>query len=303
MAELPPPVSTPQTGTGAPPAKPRTSTPLIVTLVIGLALAVVVGLTFLGIALSQQFSSQSDMFTISEAEVAKADNVIELQAHDSAGAAVTGSELAATHDVLVHRLDRAGISYLRVAFNGERIFVILDDDASSDAMARAEGALGGDYRLEVRRVTDAGTCESIPNAVDGAAAGTMVACDRDRVAGYTLGPMELDGSAIVEATAVAESEGLSKEQGLVLVTLDAEGTRAFANLTASLVSQPWPLNGVALVLDGEVLSAPQVMAAITDGNVQIAGGFDRKGAESLAEELRLASQGLTFVVVSTTATS
>lgn len=274
-------------------------------LVIGLVLAVVVGLTFAGIAVSQQLSSQGKEFAISDAEVAKAKNVIVLQAQDSEGKILGGSSLAATHDALAHRLDRAGISYTRVAFNGERIYVIFDDSVAPNSVTSAEDVLNDEYRLEVRGVMAVGTCDPPPEAEgDGAegdgSEGDIIACDRVGDAGYALGPAEFDGATIADATAVEETQGISNGRWMVSVKFNAEGTRAFADLTARLVGQQWPLNGMALVLDGEVLSAPQVMAAITDGNVQISGGFDQDGAESLAEELRLASQGVTFTMESTT---
>lgn len=58
-------------------------------------------------------------------------------------------------------------------------------------------------------------------------------------------------------------------------------------------------NQFAMVLDGEVLSAPRVLAVITDGKPQITGSFDRHSTEALANQLRLASRGLTFTVEST----
>lgn len=258
---LPPPVSSPQASSGTPRAKQGMPTTAVVMLVIGVVLAVVIGLIFVGITVSQQVFSQSSEFTISDAAVAEAENVIVLQAHDAEGNILGSPAVNATHDLLTHRLDRAGISYERVAFNHERIFVIFDDSASPDSMQSAEDVLNREYALEVRRV--------------------------------------MATTTITDATAVEGSPEISNGQWFVTVTLDAEGARAFEDLTTKLVGEQWPLNGVALVLDGEVLSAPQVMAVITDGAVQIAGDFDQSGAESLAKDLKLASQGLNFTVAGT----
>jgi SecD/SecF fusion protein len=61
---------------------------------------------------------------------------------------------------------------------------------------------------------------------------------------------------------------------------DAEGTRAFADLTASNVGRR-----LAILLDGELYSAPVIRSAITQGNGIIQGSFTDKEAFDLASVL------------------
>ncbi|HIS40888.1 MAG TPA: protein translocase subunit SecD [Candidatus Aphodovivens avistercoris] len=77
----------------------------------------------------------------------------------------------------------------------------------------------------------------------------------------------------------------------VNVSLDAEGTQAFAEATQDLVST----NGqIVIILDGEVQSAPAVQDVITDGQVSITGGYDRDGAFNLQTVLQSGSLPISF---------
>jgi len=66
----------------------------------------------------------------------------------------------------------------------------------------------------------------------------------------------------------------------VAFTLNSDGDRTFADYTGSNIGQP-----LAIVLDGEVISAPVIQARIS-GQGQITGNFTRAEAESLAIQLR-----------------
>lgn len=95
--------------------------------------------------------------------------------------------------------------------------------------------------------------------------GALVTCQADRSATYVLGPVEVPGDAVAIAKA-------KEADDTVLVTLDPEGARTFADVTARLTSLAAPLNQVAITVDGRVASAPTVMSAITDGALQITSG-------------------------------
>lgn len=65
------------------------------------------------------------------------------------------------------------------------------------------------------------------------------------------------------------------------VSLDSAGAEALASLTGDLVERTPPQNQIAIVVDDEVISAPTVLSAITDGVIQISG----ENLEGLYEEL------------------
>jgi preprotein translocase subunit SecD len=66
----------------------------------------------------------------------------------------------------------------------------------------------------------------------------------------------------------------------VAITFTDEGKKKFAALTQRLVGQPLPV-----FLDDQLLTAPQVSTAITDGNGVISGSFTAQTARQLALQL------------------
>ena len=75
-----------------------------------------------------------------------------------------------------------------------------------------------------------------------------------------------------------QGTGVDAERGVaVTFTLNNRGTRDFASCTRENVGER-----LAIVLDGEVISAPNVNEAITTGAVQISGGFQFEEARNLA---------------------
>ncbi|KJL35726.1 MULTISPECIES: protein translocase subunit SecD [Microbacterium] len=123
----------------------------------------------------------------------------------------------------------------------------------------------------------------------------LVTCDSTNTAKYILGPVELDGSAITDASA-----GLNTQNGQWVVNLvfNGEGTQTFGDISKRLYSQTAPLNQFAFVLDGSVLSAPSMNAVITDGKPQISGSFTQESATTLADQLKFGALPLSFSVQS-----
>ena len=127
----------------------------------------------------------------------------------------------------------------------------------------------------------------------------IVACDLDGVVKYVLGPEGLDAATLVAVVAqpIVSSSGGSTGQWGVNLAFDAEGTDDFSDITGHLVGLELPRNQFAIVLDGRVLSAPAVQAAITDGRPQISGDFDQHRAEVLAARLLFAAAGVNVVSI------
>jgi len=67
---------------------------------------------------------------------------------------------------------------------------------------------------------------------------------------------------------------------IILFSLNAEGARIFADVTTKYVGQR-----LGIVLDGEVISAPNIQTPITGGSGQISGNFDIKEANDLSAAL------------------
>lgn len=94
------------------------------------------------------------------------------------------------------------------------------------------------------------------------------------------GNVVLSGSDLKDARAQI-SQG---NQAVVGLEFNSEGAEKFADLTAKNIGKQ-----IAIVLDGEVLTAPVVQEAITGGRAQISGSRSIEDAERLAILLRSGS--------------
>ncbi len=127
----------------------------------------------------------------------------------------------------------------------------------------------------------------------------LIACESDGSAKYILGPMELDGTVINDATAGREQQS---GRWTVNLALDAKGTKIFGEisqrLNANRLAQLSPRDQFAFVLDGKVISAPVMQAAILNGKPSISGNFTQESAKALADQLKYGALPLSFTVQS-----
>jgi preprotein translocase subunit SecD len=123
----------------------------------------------------------------------------------------------------------------------------------------------------------------------------LITCEADGSVKYILGPVELDGSSITDATF-----GLQQTNGQWAVNLkfDDAGTKTFGEISQRLFGANPPLNQFAFVLDGFVLSAPSMNAIILGGDPSITGSFTQETAKVLADQLKYGALPLSFEVVS-----
>jgi len=128
----------------------------------------------------------------------------------------------------------------------------------------------------------------------------LITCEADGSAKYILGPVELDGSSISDA-----SNGLNTQnnQWAVNIVFNAEGTEIFGKISQRLYGETSPRNQFAFVLDGKVLSAPSMNAIILDGKPQITGNFDQETSKTLADQLKYGALPLSFEVQSSNSIS
>ncbi|MFM6975077.1 MAG: protein translocase subunit SecD [Agromyces sp.] len=135
-----------------------------------------------------------------------------------------------------------------------------------------------------------------PNAPDQ----PVVTCDQTGTMKYLLGPVEVSGADIADASSsvVTTQSGGSTGEWAVNIAFNAEGTKAFADVSTRLFGLQEPRNQFAFVLDGSVLSAPRMNAVITDGKPQITGSFTQASAKALADQLKYGALPLSFSVQS-----
>ena len=117
---------------------------------------------------------------------------------------------------------------------------------------------------------------------------------------YILGPVEVSGVRIKDATnsLIANSQGVSTNEWGVNIIFNDKGSKEFAVVTARLVGLQGVRNQFAIVLDGQVISAPRTLAAITNGKPQISGSFTQQTSKTLADQLKFGALPIGFTVQS-----
>ena len=128
------------------------------------------------------------------------------------------------------------------------------------------------------------------------AAKFTVTCDRNGAGKYLLGPAQVRGEQISNAVAGLPQNSTGGWE--VSLELDSSGAKAFATATQQLSANPSPTNQFAIVLDGLVVSAPQVNEPILGGRASITGNFTAKEASNLANVLKYGALPVTLDVAS-----
>lgn len=128
----------------------------------------------------------------------------------------------------------------------------------------------------------------------------LVTCDVDGFSKFILGPVEVDGANIADASngTVTSSTGASTNTWAVNLEFDEIGTQGFSTVTQRLFPLEQPRNQFAITLDGFVITAPTTQAVITNGSAQITGSFDRDSSKVLADQLKYGSLPIGFEVQS-----
>jgi preprotein translocase subunit SecD len=115
----------------------------------------------------------------------------------------------------------------------------------------------------------------------------LVTCDQHGTAKYLLGPAFLSGEQIANASSGPRSDGPGYE---VRLNLKTQGEDVWGQYTAANIGKQ-----AAFVLDTEVVSAPQITAAISPGEqTRITGSFTQAEAKNLADVLKYGSLPLSF---------
>jgi len=126
----------------------------------------------------------------------------------------------------------------------------------------------------------------------------LATCGDDRVTKYVLGPAEINGDQIADATSGFQPGPNGQPTSIVEVALSFKdsGKTKFAEVTKRLFAlkdQP-PLDQFAVVLDKSVITAPQARAVITDGRASITGSFTLDSAKQLAQQLKFGALPISF---------
>ncbi|MDD2283231.1 MAG: protein translocase subunit SecD [Eubacteriales bacterium] len=173
---------------------------------------------------------------------------------------ISADDMAATVAVLRNRVDSFGLTEPIIQREGER-------------------------RIRIELATDPTKPEQSQRAILETIGKTALLEFKD-ASGKTV----LTGANLTVAQAVYQTDEFGRQVPMVSLEFDSKGAQIFSELTASHIGQQVPI-----YLDGEVISAPQVRTAITDGKAVITGIGSIDEAARLANLLRSGALPLEMV--------
>ena len=212
-----------------------------------------------------------------ELQVLDENRLVLTQTESGVQGAVTTAMDSAT-DVVRRRIDSLGTREPTIIRQGDtRIVVQVPGLTDPEEL---KDLLGQTARLEFKMLDTQATpaqiesgipragSELVPGAVGGDYEGTVIAVRR-------LGGVR--GDSLIDAQQTFDPQ---TNEPAVSITFDSVGAERFAKLTTENVGQQF-----AIILDGEVLSAPVIREPIFGGSSQISGGFSVEKATSLSRAL------------------
>lgn len=192
-----------------------------------------------------------------------------------------------TVDILRNRVDRAGVAEPDISREGATNIQI--QLPGIEDRERLLLLIGQTAQLQFRQVlqeissVDPAFEETEVSTSDDPAQEVVLAAEEG--AKFRLSPAELTGESVRDATAVIDPNTGAWHAEL---RFDRAGSTAWAGLTGRLACLEGPQRRVAIVLDGQVESAPQVseevecQVGITGGSTVIEGSFTEREAKDLA---------------------
>ncbi len=114
----------------------------------------------------------------------------------------------------------------------------------------------------------------------------LIACSDDGTAIYLTDKTLIAGTQISTATSGQSTQGAG---WVVNMTFQSEGYATWSSYTASNVGKL-----TAMVLDGQVISAPRINGPITTPGTEISGSFNQESAAGLANSLKFGALPLAF---------
>ncbi|MCB2049121.1 MAG: protein translocase subunit SecD [Novosphingobium sp.] len=204
--------------------------------------------------------------------------------------AVTAAMDSAT-EVVRKRIDELGTREPTIIRQGDDRIVVqvpgLDDPGALKAL------LGQTAKLEFKLVDTTAAPSDIAQGIappgseivpyaDPAGEGGVPAIAVRRLGG-------IKGDSLTDAKQTFEQQN---NEPVVSITFDQQGGAKFAKLTTENVNKPF-----AIILDGKVLSAPNINEPILGGSAQISGRFTVQSANQLAISLRSGALPVDLTVV------
>jgi len=184
-------------------------------------------------------------------------------------------------ETIRNRLDQFGLAEPTVARQGdEKILVELPGIKSAEDEQRARELISRAAKLELMAVDDARKMRVYTmTPAEAAQYGDVILPDAESAGGkYLVKEIPiLDGSMLTDAQVAFDKNN----RPVINFSLNSEGAQVFGDFTGKNVGKH-----LAIVLDGEVYSAPVINERIGGGHGQISGNYTVEQAQDLAIALR-----------------
>ena len=192
--------------------------------------------------------------------------------------AVTSAMDAAT-EVVRKRTDEMGTREPTIIRQGAQRIVVQVPGLKDPAQLKE--LLGKTAQLEFKLVDTTASPSDIAQGI--APPGSQIVPYADPASGgvQSIAVKRLGGIKGDNLTNAQQSFNQQNNEPVVSITFDQQGGAKFAKLTTENVNRPF-----AIILDGKVLSAPNINEPILGGSAQISGSFTTETANQLAIALR-----------------
>ena len=203
--------------------------------------------------------------------------------------AVTDAMDSAT-EVVRKRIDSLGTREPTIIRQGDtRIVVQVPGLQDPDALKEL---LGQTARLEFKLVDQTALPSDVAAGVAPPGSEIVPFAETTAQAGTSLAVRRLGGIRGDNLVGAQQTFDPQTNDPVVSITFDQQGGARFANLTRENVNKPF-----AIILDGKVLSAPNINEPILGGSASISGGFTTETANNLAISLRSGALPVDLAVI------
>jgi SecD/SecF fusion protein len=194
----------------------------------------------------------------------------------------TAENVDKTLEVLRGRVDALGVAESTLVRQGEnRILVELPGVTSDEEAQEAEERIGSTAKLTIHEVIGTAQPEAEPAKKDN----QVLPSDQGDT--IEVGPTVIQGEEISGASAVQRDQSV---EWVVAIDFNGAGGRTWADITGKAACNPAgdPKRRIAIVLDGEVISSPEVNTdvgcdvGIRGGSTDITGNFTSEESKDLA---------------------
>ena len=189
------------------------------------------------------------------------------------------SAMDAATEVVRTRIDKMGTREPTIIRQGERRIVVQVPGLKDPAELKA--LLGQTARLEFKLVDQTANPDDVARGI--APPGSEIVPYADPAEGRGVAAIAVRRLGGIKGDQLADAKQAFDPQtnaAVVSITFDQQGGSKFAKLTTENVNKPF-----AIILDGKVLSAPNINEPILGGSAQISGNFTVETASRLAISL------------------